>query len=249
MSKFYCRLGMKVALAAALLAVAGCANAPHDKNGDQVAENNDPMEPLNRAIFQFNYVVDGVVLKPVTQVYRGITPEKGQEMVSNAIDNIYTPLSVFNSILQGDPENAFVSFWRFMINSTLGIAGVFDVASEIPLKHRATDLGQTFAMYGAGPGDYIVLPIIGPSNTRDSFGRLGDALMNPFNYIDNGASIALWSATAVEKRSENMKLIDDIYASSLDPYATFRSGYTQKRAADVKRAKEARRKSQEKAGF
>lgn len=239
------RFNIKPVLCAALLAVSGCANAPHDK----AADNNDPMEGLNRAIFQFNYVVDGVALKPVTQIYRGVMPEKGQEMVSNAIDNLYTPLSVFNSILQGDPENAFASFWRFMINSTFGLAGAFDVASEIPLKNRTTDLGQTFAIYGAESGVYVVLPIIGPSNTRDSFGRLGDALMNPFNHIDEGLSLSLWAATAVDKRSENMKLIDDIYASSVDPYATFRSGFTQKRAADVKRAKEARKKSQEAAGF
>lgn len=250
MVKFYRRLDVKIALCAALLAVSGCATAPHDKNGsEQAAADHDPMEPINRAIFQFNYVVDGVVLKPVTQIYRGVTPAKGQEMVSNFLDNLYTPLSFFNSVLQGDPENSFASLWSFIINSTVGVGGAFDVASEIPLKYRKADLGQTLAMYGAGPGPYVVLPIIGPSNARDSFGRLGDALMNPFNYTDEPWPYVLWGATAVEKRSENMKLIDDIYASSLDPYATFRSGFTQKRASEIKRAREARKKSQEKAGF
>lgn len=246
MNTSHYRLGLKIILCAALLSVSGCANTP---GGSDQAADQDALEPINRAIFQFNYVVDGTVLKPVTQIYRGVIPEKGQEMVSNFIDNLYTPLSFFNSVLQADPENSFASLWRFLINSSFGIGGLFDVASEAGLKHRQTDLGQTFAMYGSGPGVYVVLPIIGPSTTRDSLGRLGDAFMNPFNYIDTGVSIAMWSATAIDKRSENMTLIDDIYRTSLDPYTTFKSGYLQKREAEIRRAKEARKKSQEKAGF
>ncbi|MGE0754070.1 MAG: VacJ family lipoprotein [Alphaproteobacteria bacterium] len=208
---------------------------------------SDPIEPFNRAMHEFNYTIDGVILRPVASIYRGIMPETGREMVTNAIENLYTPVVFFNSVLQLDPENSFVAFWRFVINSTVGIGGVFDVASEAGLKMRPADLGQTFAVYGAESGAYVVLPIIGPSNVRDSLGRLGDALMNPFNHIDEGLSYAIWSATAVDQRSNNMELIDDVYKNSLDPYATFRSGYTQKRAADIKRAKTMRAKSQEKA--
>jgi phospholipid-binding lipoprotein MlaA len=234
----------KFLLAVACMTVSACANVPQDQ-----AVDDDPLEPMNRAIFQFNYTLDGVLLKPVTQMYRGVVPEKGQEMVSNFLDNLYTPVVFFNSVLQADPENSFHSLWSFIINSTFGVAGLFDAASEAGLKMRHADLGQTFAVYGSGPGVYVVLPIIGPSNTRDSLGRLGDALMNPFNHVDEGASIAMWTATAIDKRSENMTLIDDIYRTSLDPYTTFRSGYSQKRQSDIRRAKDARKQSQEKAGF
>jgi phospholipid-binding lipoprotein MlaA len=150
-------------------------------------------------------------------------------------------------VLQTDPQNSFATLWRFIINSTVGIGGLFDVASEAGLKNRPADLGQTLGMYGAGPGPYLVLPIIGPSNARDAVGRLGDALMNPFNYVDQGFSLALWSTTAVDARSRNMKLLDDVYKNSIDPYATFRSGYTQKRAEDIRRGNLARSKALENA--
>ncbi len=216
---------------------------------DYAVEGNDPLEPLNRAVYRFNYVVDGVVLKPAAQIYRGVVPTKGREMVTNVLENIYAPVTVANSVLQGDPQNSFASFWRFILNSTFGVLGLFDAASEMGLKSRTTDFGQTLAIYGFGSGPYVVLPIIGPSNARDTVGRVGDVFMNPFNYIDDGVSLTIWSATAVDKRSNNMKLLDDIYSSSLDPYSTFRSGYTQHRSAAISRAKAARSKNLRDAGF
>lgn len=204
--------------------------------------DRDPLEGINRVVFGFNRIVDKVILKPITQVYRAVMPEKGRELVTNALTNIYTPVTFANSVLQGDVQNSFASMWRFIINSTVGIGGLFDVASEAGLKMRPTDFGQTLAIYGAGSGPYVVLPIIGPSNTRDSVGRLADAFMTPFNYMGWETSAVLWSVTAIDKRSNNTKLLDDVYSSSLDPYATFRSGYIQKRDSDIRRAKEQRRK-------
>lgn len=240
------RLCLAILLGSAL-ALGGCANVPKENPSGQ-AVDDDPMEPLNRAVYHFNYTLDGLVLRPAAQVYRGVVPEKGREMVGNALDNIYSPVVFANSVLQADPQNSFATFWRFVLNTTMGLGGLFDVASEAGLKNRPADFGQTLAIYGAGPGPYVVLPVIGPSNGRDSMGRLADAFMNPFNYVDSGASIVLWSTTAVHQRAVNMKLIDDIYDSSLDPYVTFRSGYTQKRASDIRRAAAARKKSQEAAG-
>jgi len=238
------------------LAFAASADAaskkPAAKPAPQAEDYNndsDPLSPLNHTVFEFNRIVDGAVLRPVTVVYRGITPDKGEEMVSNAVENIYMPVTFFNSVLQADPRNVFASFWTFTLNSSVGMAGVFDVASEAGLKYRAADFGQTLAIYGAEPGPYLVLPIIGPSNMRDGIGRVADAFMNPFNYIDGGFSIAMWTVTAIDKRSQNMKLIDDIYATSLDPYSTFKSGYTQHRAADIRRAKTTRSQSRHSAGW
>lgn len=235
-------------LGTALLALllAGCAPQNNAATPDYDAMDEDPLEPYNRAMHEFNYTIDGAVLRPVAQIYRGIVPEKGRELVSNFLDNLYTPLIFANSVLQLDAENSFSSLFRFFLNTTAGIGGLFDVASEAGLKTRPADFGQTLAMYGADAGPYVVLPIIGPCNARDSVGRIGDAFMNPFNYIDEGLTYAIWGATAIDKRSTNMKLIDDVYSTSLDPYTTFRSGYTQKRAADIRRAKAARARSIEK---
>lgn len=232
-----------------LFSAAASAFAADDMDDLSSPVDDDPLSGFNHVMYEFNHGFDTVILKPVTEGYRYIVPEIGREMVSNAVENIYTPVVFFNSVLQGDPQNSFASFWRFAINTTFGIGGMFDVASEAGLKNRNTDFGQTLAMYGVDSGPYLVLPVIGPSSLRDGTGRLADALMNPFNYIDNGTSAAIWTATAIDARSRNMKLIDDIYAVSLDPYITFKSAYEQHRAADIARAKASRQKALEKAGI
>ena len=236
-----------MALCAGFIALSGCTHMPSNHTDQAIDE--DPLEPVNRIVFGFNKLVDNVLLRPITVAYRAIVPEPGREMVTNALVNLYTPVVFGNSVLQGDPYNSFATMWRFILNSTVGIGGAFDVASQAGLKNRPADFGQTMAMYGIGSGPYLVLPVIGPSNGRDATGRLVDAFMNPFNYVDEGFSYAMWGTGAIDARSNNMKLLDDIYRTSLDPYATFRSGYTQKRASDIRRAEAERAKSLEKAGF
>lgn len=228
-------------------------SSEHTDADDQtyVDTDSDPLEPFNRVIYGFNHIFDKVVLRPVTQAYRYVVPEYGRTMFDNFVTNLYTPVVFTNSVLQGDPKNSFSTFFRFVINTTIGVGGMFDVASEAGLHNRNADLGETMAFYGVGPGPYLVIPVIGPSNVRDAFGRLGDAFMTPTNYATDwfkggqGYEIeyGVWAATAIDERSKNMKLIDEIYANSLDPYSTFRSGYTQKRASDIRRAKAARDKA------
>ncbi|MDE3016116.1 MAG: VacJ family lipoprotein [Pseudomonadota bacterium] len=223
----------------------GSVNAPRiprTPDADSASEA-DPLEPLNRGIYQFNYVFDGVLLKPMTLIYQGVVPEQGQVMVSHFLENIYTPVVFVNSVLQGDPKNTFRTLCRFVINTTLGIGGLFDVASDMGIRNRPADFGETLAFWGAGPGPYIELPIAGPSDLRDAFGRLGDAFMTPTNYAKNAVWISVWAATAIDERSKNMELLDGIYSSSLDPYATLRSAYIQKRASDIRRGKIARDKA------
>jgi phospholipid-binding lipoprotein MlaA len=230
-----------------MLALAACSHAPQGQSDpDQLAANDDPLEPMNRAIFQFNQAVDTMALKPVTQLYREVTPEKGRELVSNFIDNLGMPVNMANSVLQLDAQNTFKSFWSFFVNTAFGMGGLFDVASEIPLKPRETDFGQTLAIYGADSGSYLVLPILGPSNVRDGIGRVADMAMDPFNYVDDGVNMVKAGVTAVDARSRNMTLIDDVFRTSLDPYTTFKSGYEQRRASEIKRAKQARKESLEK---
>lgn len=211
-------------------------------------DDYDPWEPFNRGMYEINYMIDGLVLKPVTQIYRGVMPERGQKMVHNFVLNLQEPLVFGNSVLQLDPENSFVSLWRFLLNSTIGVGGLFDVASEVGLIERRTDFGQTLALYGVESGPYLFLPILGPSNLRDGTGRVADAFMHPAMYVDNnGASIALWTITAVDTRSDNYDLIEEIQKTSLDPYVTFRSAYTQRRAQNIKKARAARNAAWEKA--
>lgn len=233
-------IGWVMALCLGVSVLSGCANV--GKKADE-----DPLSGYNHVMYQFNYTVDGVILRPVTSIYRGIVPEQGRTMVSNFLSNVYSPVVFANSVLQGDPQNSFATLWRFIINTTFGLGGLFDAASEIGLHNRSTGFGDTLGVWGIPSGPYVVLPIIGPSNTRDSVGRLADAFSNPFIYVDQGygLSMALWGATAIDQRSQNFQLIDDIYHSSLDPYTTMRSGYTQKREADVRRAKMKRDKALE----
>jgi phospholipid-binding lipoprotein MlaA len=230
-------------LAGTMFAATGCANMESKAPQSADAPDGDPMESVNRAIYGFNHMFDEAILRPITVGYRTVVPEYGRTMVSNFLENLYTPVVFANSVLQADPQNSFASFWRFAINTSFGVGGLFDVASSGGLHNRPADFGETLAFYGVKPGPYIVLPVIGPCDVRDSVGRLADAFINPFNYVDEGVSIAMWSATAINARSENMKLIDGVYDSSLDPYSTFRSGYTQKRAADIKRGEAERNKA------
>ncbi len=225
---------LKLALVAglALLATA-CTHAADSEN--------DPWEPFNRGMYRLNYVIDGLVLKPITQVYRGVMPEQGQTMVHHFVDNLQEPITFGNSVLQADPENSFVTLWRFLLNSTIGIGGLFDVATAVGLENRTTDFGQTLALYGVESGPYLFLPILGPSGARDGIGRVADAFMHPAMYVDStGASVALWTVTVVDTRSQYYNIIEDINKSSLDPYVTFRSGYTQHRASEIKKARAAR---------
>lgn len=205
---------------------------------------NDPWEPLNRGLYKVSYVIDGTVLKPITQVYRGVVPEQGQTMVHNFVENLASPITFANSVLQGDAENSLATLWRFLINSTVGVAGLFDVATSIGLTNRKTEFGQTLALYGVESGPYVFLPILGPSNVRDSLGRIVDAFTHPAMYVESdAAAITLWGVTAIDTRSQNYDLLEDVYRTSLDPYATFRSGYTQKRNSANKKAGAARDKA------
>jgi phospholipid-binding lipoprotein MlaA len=199
------------------------------------AETPDPIEGFNRAIHGFNRGVDTVVLRPASKAYEFVVPEPGRKMVHNALENWESPVIFANSILQGDPQNTFVTFWRFAFNTTLGVGGLFDIASELGMPERNNeDFGQTLGTYGVGQGFYLVLPILGPSSLRDGPSRVVDWFFNPLNWsTQNWERIAINATDAVDTRYRYGNLIDNIYDDSLDPYATFRSLYLQRRVAEV----------------
>lgn len=232
--------GVLLSLLAALPACAVKGNAPVDKAAPVTAadeadlpppDNHDPLEPVNRGIFRFNEVVDGLVLKPAAHIYLGVVPTPVRHGVHNVLTNLSAPVVFLNSAFQGDDVNMGRTAGRFLINSTLGVAGIFDMASNmgIPKEHKK-DFGQTLGVHNVGSGPYLVLPIFGPSSLRDGFGMIADTAMDPFTYIFNSnTTIALDGARVIDRRAELLPLTDRIYRDSLDPYASIRSVYQQHR--------------------
>lgn len=199
------------------------------------AEVYDPLETINRGIFKFNEGLDFILLKPIAKTYVFVVPEFGRQRVTNVLSNLGEPVNALNGFLQGNPERGFTSLWRFILNSTFGVLGVFDFAGEnTELKKVSEDFGQTMGVYGWGSGAYLVLPIVGPSSTRDAFGLAVDVVSNPFNHVDSDEFVyGRMGATIVDSRARNLDFIDEIYANSVDPYATIRSAYLQRREALV----------------
>ena len=158
-----CGLCRLLAAASAVLALAGCASAP--------GARNDPLEPMNRAVFAFNEAVDDAVLKPVATAYQKVVPELVRTGVDNVFANIGDLWSAANQLLQAKPVAAVEMGFRFVVNSSFGIGGLFDIASEAGLERRSEDFGQTLGRWGLGTGPYLVLPLLGPSNVRDGAGH------------------------------------------------------------------------------
>jgi phospholipid-binding lipoprotein MlaA len=236
----YLKINMlAAAFAVALVVFAAPVSAQQDQddydayNDYYSAPIHDPLETMNRGIFKFNEVFDMVLMKPIAKTYVFVVPEFGRERVHNAVNNLAEPVNMLNGFLQGNPKRGFTSMWRFIINSTLGVAGLFDFAGHnFGLNYVEEDFGQTMGVYGWGSGPYIVLPILGPSSARDTFGRVVDVFSNPFNYVESDEFVyGRLAVTAIDARSRNLELLDEIYRTSVDPYATIRSAYAQRRKA------------------
>lgn len=224
-----------VALLAAPL-LTGCVTTP---GGVSEAEL-DRFEKTNRAIYKFNKGVDTAVIKPVTQGYRAVVPGIARRGVSNALDNVDEPLSFINAVLQGKFKVAFRAVDRFMINSTFGVAGLFDHATEMGLPKQEEDFGQTLAAWGVGSGPYIMLPLLGPSTLRDTVGFGVDSVTDPWPKFQkhvaglNGTErIGVTAGEAIDLRSRLIDTADPLLATALDEYATVRAAYLQQRLSDI----------------
>jgi phospholipid-binding lipoprotein MlaA len=195
----------------------------------------DPLEPMNRAIFRFNDTTDRHVLEPVARSYQKVTPEPVRRSVRNFLANLASPVVLANDLLQGERDKAGVTFGRFMINSTLGIAGLFDVATKLGYEAHYADLGQTLGRYGMKSGPYLMLPLLGPSSVRDALGRLGDGLADPWNQccLNTPEQLGRYATDGISQREQALGVVDDLRRNSLDFYATVRSAYAQQREALV----------------
>lgn len=205
------------------LFLAGCATGPN-------ANPADPLEPLNRSVHQFNDAVDRTVFKPVAKTYRDLTPTPIQRGIRNFFNNLEDAWSIVNNILQFKGEAAGDSFFRFGVNTFIGLGGILDVATEMRIERHTEDFGQTLGRWGVGAGPYIVLPFLGPSNLRDAAALpvdvQGDAVMH---IEDITTRNALWVLRATDQRAELLKAEGVLDDAALDKYSFIRDAYLQRR--------------------
>jgi phospholipid-binding lipoprotein MlaA len=215
-----------LAATAAATVLAGCATSGNPK---------DPIEGYNRAMFSFNETVDKAVIKPVAQGYNYVTPQPVQTGVSNFFGNLADIWTSVNNLLQGKPGDALSDAGRVLINSTVGILGLFDVATPMGLEKHEEDFGQTLGRWGVGDGAYVVLPILGPRTVRDTVGLAADIYTDPVRDADahrgyRNTAIAL---RAIDTRADLLKAEDALEAAALDKYAYVRDAYLQHRRSAI----------------
>jgi phospholipid-binding lipoprotein MlaA len=213
--------------AAALVLLAGCASAVE---GDP----RDPFEGLNRGIYAFNQKLDDWVMKPVAETYEDGVPREVRDRVRNVFANLADPMIGANNLLQGKFTEGVEDLWRFVINTTVGLLGMHDPASDLGLEKHNEDFGQTFGRWGMGPGPYLVLPVLGSNSVRDGVGTVGDFYTNPLtdlrpNHVRNSA----YAVRAVQTRADLLDASRVLEEAALDKYVFQRDAYLQRRRSLV----------------
>lgn len=231
---------LRVVLLLLAAALAGCA-APGRDPATRAAfqQNGDPLEPTNRKIFEFNQFIDRILLKPVTKIYVALLPEPARDGVKHALANMKEPVILINNVLQARPRGAGIAAGRFIVNTTVGIAGFLDVAKNLGLQPQSGDFGQTLYAWGFPQGPYLMLPILGPSNPRDALGMLADNYIDPFSYAAtvtdaDDIQVIRFIIGGVDERSRVSQELDDLQKNSLDFYAALRSLTQQHRASELR---------------
>jgi len=206
----------------------------------------DPLEKMNRKIFSFNEFVDINLTRPVAKTYHDYVPNFIRKSLKNFTTNLSSPICAFNSFAQGKFDNGLATSSSFLINSTIGVFGLFDIASSKKIYYEKEDFGQTLGHYGVNTGPYLILPVLGPSNLRDLAGFATDLTIDPlaFNYlelggstesIDNNIKLSNSLIYNLNYRENLLDPIDDIRKDSFDVYATFRSVYNQQRQSKIQK--------------
>lgn len=229
------------AFASLPLLLTGCATAPPASDPDSLAdfrETNDPLEPTNRVFYKINNGIDTVVLRPLAVAYRAVLPQTVRDHTHNVLANLGMPVQLFNDMLEAKPRRAGDSLMRLLVNTTIGIGGVFDVATEWGWPDHDSDGGITLAMWGIPNGPYLFLPVLGPSSPREAAGFGGDYVINPLSWIGYGTTADALAYTklgisAVDARAAVLDDLDKVTSQALDPYATIRSLYRQHRASQI----------------
>jgi len=204
-----------------------------------VPEVSDPLEALNRTMFRFNATVMKFVIRPVTRGYETVVPRIARRGIGNFFDNLRFPIRVTSSALQGKFDRVGAETGKFLVNTTVGVGGLIKVSDSIPeWRVPKEDVGQAFGKWGVGHGPFLVLPVLGPSSTRDLVGRVGDTALTPINW--NLLTEYSWEVEAgvrtldsVDTLSGAVNVYDALNQSALDPYIAFRDAYLQSRDAAV----------------
>ena len=235
------KMSMKwqTALFAALVLVSGCATTAEPTPGD-------PLEGWNRGVTKFNGFADKAALGPLSTAYGTVVPGFARQGVDNALSNLGEPVTAINSALQGKPERALDASWRFIVNSTIGIGGLLDPATEMGLEPHTEDFGQTLAVWGVPEGPYLVLPLMGPSTVRDTAAFPAGAALNPLSYaeygndedLNLGVRAGLGVLTAINLRHELSDQLERL-ESQPDPYSATRFFYLSQRRAAIRDGAEA----------
>lgn len=230
-------------LLALTIGVAGCAQKPPADDPDAVADynqTNDPLEPTNRVFYAINNGLDTVILRPLALGYRYVVPGPVRNGVHNVLSNLGSPVQLTNDMLEGKPRRAGDTLMRFVINTTAGVFGIFDLATGWGYPNHDSDFGMTLANWGVPEGPFLFLPVLGPSDPRDAVGFGIDQALDPFTWIggphDTGWKAFNWTRfglNAVDARERVEDSLQQIKKTALDPYATFRSLYRQHRASQI----------------
>ena len=240
---------MKKFLLTLLISLMLVTNVSADTDGENnmskknLGEVKDCFESVNRATFKFNQVLDGVVFEPLAKAYR-VLPSPVRAGTSNALDNLSTLVTIPNNLLQGDFKKATVNTGRFIVNTTIGIVGMFDVAEKLGFpEYEKEDYGQTLGVMGVGEGCYVVLPVLGPSTVRDTVGSLanlmgGDAwynvtVANDTQHFSDFDYYATRAGAGIDFRAKNIESFDNLEKNSIDFYASVRSLYLQDRQQKI----------------
>jgi phospholipid-binding lipoprotein MlaA len=235
------RLAFVIAGLGLATTLSACAPQPPASDADALADyraTNDPLEPTNRVFYAVNNGIDTVVLRPIALAYRYVVPEPVRTGVHNVLTNLGTPVLLSNDLLQGKPRHAGDTAIRFLINTTLGVVGFFDVAQSIGYPRHETDFGITLALWGVPDGPFLFLPVLGPSDPRDAAGFGIDVALDPLTWLGKGAVVtdldyARFGTSAVDARTGVLDEVDQVKKTALDPYATFRSLFRQHRASQI----------------
>jgi phospholipid-binding lipoprotein MlaA len=230
-----------------LLCVALCACAGIATRG---SDSDDPFEPLNRAVFDVNQTLDGVVIRPIAEVYRATVPKFIRDRIRSAIDNLAEPRIFVNDLLQGRINAGGMTFTRFLVNTIGGLGGMFDVASTHGFPRQTGDFGQTLHAWGVADGPYLVLLFFGPSNVRDAVGLGVDLTTTPPSLIVHGnvglaINFTVGTIDGMDQRSRNIESLDEIKADALDFYSRMRSLWRQQRRVQLQDAREAKEEPEE----
>ena len=239
------RLGVLVVATLGLVGVAGCAQRPNPADADAVAEYrdaDDPLEPTNRVFYAINDGIDTAVLRPAALAYRNVVPATVRTHTHNVLTNLGEPVALFDDMLSGKPRRAGDSLMRMVINTSIGVGGIFDVATDWGYPNHSTDAGLAFALWGIPDGTYLFLPILGPNNPRDASGFAADIVMDPSTWVGRGPvlqglGVGRVVFGAIDARERVLDDFDRIKAQALDPYATIRSLARQHRTSEINDAR------------